>query len=986
MGRGPRTPTLTALLCLGLCGGPWDQVRAEALPRPSLWADPGPMVSKGSPVTLWCQASLRADAYGLYKERRSEPRLTRIPQASSNKTRFRIRSTTSHHAGLYECAYRAGRTLSERSEPLVLVVTGAFSAPSLAAQPSPVVASGGNVSLVCTSQSTSGPFHLLNEGGAEPPRRMESERRSNDGRSWTQAVFPVGPVSASRGGTYRCYASSGSYPHIWSHPSDPVHIQVTGLYRSPSLRAQPASLLLPGDNLTLQCRSEPGFDRFALTKDEGPAPPQRLKGQRSPDFPLGPVARTHGGRYRCYSGHSLSHAWSAPSAPLDVLIAGADSKPSLSARPPPPGPWGANVTLLCRSDTRADTFHLHREGSLDPPLELRLQGTAAPSEATFTISPVTSGHGGTYRCYSSHSASRFLLSQPSDPLELLVPEALPRPSLWADPGPMVSKGSPVTLWCQGSLRADAYGLYKERRSEPWLTSIPQASNNKTGFRIRSTTSHDAAPYECVYRAGHTLSERSEPLVLVVTGVFSAPSLAAQPSPVVASGGNVSLVCTSQSTSGPFHLLNEGGAEPPRRMESERRSNDGTSWTQAVFPVGPVSASRGGTYRCYASSGSYPHIWSHPSDPVHIQVTGLYRSPSLRAQPASLLLPGDNLTLQCRSEPGFDRFALTKDEGPTPPQRLDGQHSPDFPLGPVTRTHGGRYRCYSGHSLSHAWSAPSAPLDVLIAGADSKPSLSARPRPLGPWGANVTLLCRSETKADTFHLQREGSLDPPLELRLQGTAAPSEATFTISPVTSGHGGTYRCYSSHSTSPFLLSQPSDPLELAVSDSTAHDYTVGNAVRLGVSGLILLVLGGLLLEAWHSQRRPRGAARSLTDSRPRTLRGLSAAGTFLGHFASSCSGRAPGAHEALRTDGPRARTPPRTCVCAAWLARARNHGPATPADRPACGLRRRRQEPPLSLPGLRQSRRESSLLKLPCERAQRFPRSDHLSKLAPRPRLPP
>ena len=86
-----------------------------------------------------------------------------------------------------------------------------------------------------------------------------------------------------------------------------------------------------------------------------------------------------------------------------------------------------------------------------------------------------------------------------------------------------------------------------------------------------------------------------------------------------------------------------------------------------------------------------------------------------------MLPGDSLTLQCRSEPGFDRFALTKNEGPTPPQRLDGQQSPEFPLGPVSLTHGGRYRCYSGHNLSYAWSAPSAPLDILIAGEEPCPA-------------------------------------------------------------------------------------------------------------------------------------------------------------------------------------------------------------------------------------------------------------------------
>ena len=37
---------------------------------------------------------------------------------------------------------------------------------------------------------------------------------------------------------------------------------------------------------------------------------------------------------------------------------------------------------------------------------------------------------------------------------------------------------------------------------------------------------------------------------------------------------------------------------------------------------------------------------------------------------------------------------------------------------------------------------------------------------------------------------------------------------MSPVTSAHGGTYRCYRSLSTDPYLLSQPSEPLALVVS----------------------------------------------------------------------------------------------------------------------------------------------------------------------------
>ncbi|XP_066230522.1 leukocyte immunoglobulin-like receptor subfamily B member 3 isoform X1 [Saccopteryx leptura] len=417
MGRSSMTPTLTVLLCIGLCWCPWDQVQAGLLPKPSIWADPGPMVTKGSPVTIWCEGSLQANAYSLYKENITHPWENSVPPNPSNKTSFLIESTGSQHAGLYQCAYSTGNILSERSEPLFLVVTGVYAAPSLSAQPSPVVASGGHVSLSCSSQNTSGTFHLLKEGGADPPRHMASTTQAGKG---SQAVFPVGPMGTSHAGTYRCYVSPTSYPHVWSQPSDPLHIQVTGVHREPSLSAQPGSLVLPGDSLTFQCHSRSGFDRFALTKDEGLTPPQRLDGQHSPIFPLGHVNQTHGGQYRCYSGHSLSYSWSAPSAPLDILITGMYTKPTLSIQPGPSVTLGENVTLQCRSEVWFDTFHLHREGSQDPPQHLRLQDTSAPSQATFTISAVTSGHKGTYRCYSSHSTSPYLLSHSSDSLELVV--------------------------------------------------------------------------------------------------------------------------------------------------------------------------------------------------------------------------------------------------------------------------------------------------------------------------------------------------------------------------------------------------------------------------------------------------------------------------------------------------------------------------------------------------------------------------------------
>lgn len=80
------------------------------------------------------------------------------------------------------------------------------------------------MSLSCSSRYPRYSFHLLKEQGADVPQRLELTIL----RERYRALFPVGPVNTSHGGTYRCYISEQSYPYSWSHPSDPLHLQVTG--------------------------------------------------------------------------------------------------------------------------------------------------------------------------------------------------------------------------------------------------------------------------------------------------------------------------------------------------------------------------------------------------------------------------------------------------------------------------------------------------------------------------------------------------------------------------------------------------------------------------------------------------------------------------------------------------------------------------------------------------------------------------------------
>ncbi|XP_077832025.1 leukocyte immunoglobulin-like receptor subfamily B member 1 isoform X8 [Macaca mulatta] len=423
VGGDTMTPILTILICLGLSLGSRTRVQEGILPKPTLWAEPGSMISEGSPVTLRCQGSLQVQDYCLYREKKPASWVRQIRQELVKKGYFAIGFITWEHTGQYRCQYYNHSWWSEPSDPLELVVIGAYSKPTLSALPSPVVASGRNVTLQCDSQVAFDGFILCKEGEDEHPQRLNCQSHA---RGWSWAVFSVGPVSPSHRWSYRCYGYISSDPYVWSLPSDLLELLVPGVSKKPSLSVQPGPVVARGDKLTLQCGSDAGYDRFALYKEgEGDflqRPGQQPQaGLSQANFLLGPVSRSHGGQYRCSGAHNLSPEWSAPSDPLDILISRQiRGRPFLSVQPGPKVVSGENVTLLCQSSWQFHAFLLTQAGAADAHLHLRSMHKYPKYQAEFPISPVTSAHAGTYRCYGSRSSNPYLLSVPSDPLELVV--------------------------------------------------------------------------------------------------------------------------------------------------------------------------------------------------------------------------------------------------------------------------------------------------------------------------------------------------------------------------------------------------------------------------------------------------------------------------------------------------------------------------------------------------------------------------------------
>ncbi|XP_069919420.1 leukocyte-associated immunoglobulin-like receptor 2 isoform X1 [Oryctolagus cuniculus] len=147
-----------------------------------------------------------------------------------------------------------------------------------------------------------------------------------------------------------------------------------------------------------------------------------------------------------------------------------------------------------------------------------------------------------------------------------------------------------------------------------------------------------------------------------------------------------------------------------------------------------------------------------------------------------------------------------------------------------------------------------------------PSISAEPGPTVLLGQPVTIVCQSPAEFDTFRLEKEGR-----GVKIERRASPNqrEARFPLLATDADTAGRYRClyyksgaWSERSGELELVVIPEDvprasdpgPVSAVPSAPTSQEYPVLNGVRLGLAGLVLLILAAILAEAWHSLRRAR------------------------------------------------------------------------------------------------------------------------------------
>uniref|UniRef100_A0A2I3RS30 Immunoglobulin-like beta-sandwich domain-containing protein n=1 Tax=Pan troglodytes TaxID=9598 RepID=A0A2I3RS30_PANTR len=181
-----------------------------------------------------------------------------------------------------------------------------------------------------------------------------------------------------------------------------------------------------------------------------------------------------------------------------------------------------------------------------------------------------------------------------------------KPSLLAHPGPLVKSEETVILQCWSDVMFEHFLLHREGKFNDTLRLTGELHDgvSKANFSIGPMTEDLAGTYRCY----GSLSAPSDPLDIVITGLYEKP-LSAQPGPTVWAGESVTLSCSSQSSYDMRGAVNVGSLQGPRSTEHSRQT-----FLWALPPTeGPTDASALSVTLPMSGQIRVTHCWSQTPD-------------------------------------------------------------------------------------------------------------------------------------------------------------------------------------------------------------------------------------------------------------------------------------------------------------------------------------------------------------------------------------
>uniref|UniRef100_A0A670JZ34 Ig-like domain-containing protein n=1 Tax=Podarcis muralis TaxID=64176 RepID=A0A670JZ34_PODMU len=255
---------------------------------------------------------------------------------------------------------------------------------------------------------------------------------------------------------------------------------------------------------------------------------------------------------------------------------------------------GQRVTMLCGTQGEVKRFYLQKDNFHDWSIHSDMN--------MFTISDVSNKDAGRYSCSYTSVRQPYLLSEPSNPVKLLLTgkENTAQPNISLIPGYIAQLGSKVTIQCSAQGQSKRFYLHKTGKQMP--LQVIEINGTMGTFFMKDANLEDGGNYSCRYSAKEKPFIISEPSDLVTIKItdpdLPRPSISFHPSPMPQLGENITIQCSVNNSYKAWYLYKDDGKKELQSVEA--------SSSDAVFLIKNVSEADGGSYYCNyrPQSGSF----------------------------------------------------------------------------------------------------------------------------------------------------------------------------------------------------------------------------------------------------------------------------------------------------------------------------------------------------------------------------------------------
>ncbi|KAL8176775.1 UNVERIFIED_CONTAM: hypothetical protein K2H54_038558 [Gekko kuhli] len=196
--------------------------RGQGFPKPSISVSSSDMVILRGNVNIHCRNEKVAQAeFALLRE----GRVILFRTAELHEVIFSLASVKKSDSGIHWCKYQIRNDSADRwspdSDPVrINVIDPSLTKPFIKVSPRGKLAVGSNVTIECQSKETGLTFSLRKSGKQITPQKTEPHGNT------TKFLLSVGRTEDA--GSYICQYQQRENPFVWSEPSDPVELVVTG--------------------------------------------------------------------------------------------------------------------------------------------------------------------------------------------------------------------------------------------------------------------------------------------------------------------------------------------------------------------------------------------------------------------------------------------------------------------------------------------------------------------------------------------------------------------------------------------------------------------------------------------------------------------------------------------------------------------------------------------------------------------------------------